>query len=1017
MITNNVVKSTNSWKRAIVTFISIFLVLLIYPTIGIAYSPLTLIETTQIPLFIKMFLVIMAFMVSLDIAMISEIKKIAYSTIWDYLLVGHIFCFLTVFTQASLIYKLYFLPNISSSFRYILVLSASLYIITHAFIYFVIYYLINPIAKKKLNLFSARYLLFHVIAMVTVYGAFNLNIQISYLSSPNFIFFYLLILSLFTIIIYFCIVIFSISGDYAKIGFVRKPFLFGGIGGTAFALSVGLMTLYCFNFVETAYLPALYYYISFYLIAALFAMIYHLKFIIDYPSLIQPKWKVLMPFDILKVATAITLAFLAASFYFTVGESPNFIIYQNVPYIFVIAFLLPVFIGTILTFTYLKTISLKTKLRYWGYREYSLYIHIIITFYVLSQIFLAWNNTTSITKLLCAMFGLASFAFYIFFALDLHNILGDLNIKPKFDGLDIARYIVSLSSVFFLIFFGISFTYGKAYEVFGFDFVAYPVILFFIAFSLIALWTYLRVTHKAFEEFMRPNIWGKLSYLAAFIAFLLVYLIYTTLGTYIQCFPFHDFFFIGYFIAMVIWIASIRTLKGEPKYKETGKEDIVNLLNSYARKFLRTDILEGLWETAVDRYVREDEITEISFYPSGRRFDLGKVDEPTRLKIAVGILLEMHKLQDTAKIAIIKQSLEETKAEIAAILNEKVLMLPEDLRVQFDEDLYYPILFEKMVNNLIKHLETFVPLSEQEKIFNRLKRKAETYSSIRFERDGIRIMEGTKFSRDEFFDLFKLYLDSIEDKFPFKSFLLYELIREEIKKELDPYNITIGNLLDIVPTGLEELDEVMAGGLSKGSSTLIIAEETRTKHKMLLAFIKQGLKERTNVIYATSKRPYQQIRGELLTDFKDFKKIAIIDLYETIHSEARVSGLIETKHRIIVPLNKILFQRSIVKMIKRHPKEESKIVVIDAYDDFLSYYSSDEILELLQKQIEGLKRWNCTCVISINPHSYLITKEGVEEVKKNFENVLILSGDDKAASVFIEKLYHGTPSKHIIRLH
>lgn len=40
----------------------------------------------------------------------------------------------------------------------------------------------------------------------------------------------------------------------------------------------------------------------------------------------------------------------------------------------------------------------------------------------------------------------------------------------------------------------------------------------------------------------------------------------------------------------------------------------------------------------------------------------------------------------------------------------------------------------------------------------------------------------------------------------------------------------------------------------------------------------------------------------------------------------------------------------------------------------------------------------------------------MEEVKKNFDNVMILSGEDKDASVFIEKLYHGTPSKHIIHL-
>jgi hypothetical protein len=44
-------------------------------------------------------------------------------------------------------------------------------------------------------------------------------------------------------------------------------------------------------------------------------------------------------------------------------------------------------------------------------------------------------------------------------------------------------------------------------------------------------------------------------------------------------------------------------------------------------------------------------------------------------------------------------------------------------------------------------------------------------------------------------------------------------------------------------------------------------------------------------------------------------------------------------------------------------------------------------------------------------------KEDVELVKKNFDNVMILSGEDKDASVFIDRLYHGTPSRQIIRLY
>jgi len=482
-----------------------------------------------------------------------------------------------------------------------------------------------------------------------------------------------------------------------------------------------------------------------------------------------------------------------------------------------------------------------------------------------------------------------------------------------------------------------------------------------------------------------------------------------------QRFPFRDLSFIGYFIVMLCGIVSILTLRREPKYKEIEEEEITSLLNSRARHFLRTDYLEGLWEMAVDSYVGEEGI-RISFDSSKRRFDLENADEPTRHKIAVWILLEMHKLQDREKIAIMKQSIEETKEEIAASLKDKMLMLPEDLRSQFDVDVYYPLLYEKVVNKLIRHLEAFIPFSEQNEIFNMLKRRDEKYGCIHFDGDEIRIKEGTRLSRDEFFKLFKHYLESLEDKFPFKPFLLYELIREEIKKELEPYDITVGNLLDIVPTGLEEMDKVMGGGLAKGSSTLLIAEETKTKHKILLSFIKQGLRGGSSVIYATAKRPAQQIQGELLIDFDELKNFMIIDLYENIYTEERVYKMVEEEHRIIVPLNKILFQRSIVKTIKSYPKDLPKMVVIDVYDNFSRYYSPEETQKILQDQIDGLKRWNCTCLIALDPYSYLIRKQGEEEVKKNFDNVMILSGDEKDASVFIEKLYHGTPSKPVIRL-
>ncbi|HUV80212.1 MAG TPA: ATPase domain-containing protein, partial [Candidatus Bathyarchaeia archaeon] len=352
-----------------------------------------------------------------------------------------------------------------------------------------------------------------------------------------------------------------------------------------------------------------------------------------------------------------------------------------------------------------------------------------------------------------------------------------------------------------------------------------------------------------------------------------------------------------------------------------------------------------------------------------------------------------------------------------AILKEKILLLPDDLRSEFDESRYYPLLYKSAIDDLLIPLEVFVPITEQANIFDRLKRRDDRFGCVSFEVDEIRISEEARCSRAGFLELFRLYLDAIDEKFPFKRVLLYELVRETIKRELEQYDITVGEVLNMVPTGLEEMDKIMGGGLVKGSTTLLIAEETKMKQKILLAFIKQGLVDGNSAMYSTSKRPFEQIIGDILMDVEALKDIVIIDLYKDIYTESHVSELVEEEHRIIIPLNKILFQRSIVKTIRSQPRDMSKIVVIDVYDDFSRYYNTKEIFELLQKQIEGLKRWNCTSVIVLDPHSHLITREGVEEVKKHFDNVLILSGEEKDASIFMEKLYHGTPSKNVIRLH
>ena len=72
-MTSNWIKTGAKFKKIelIITYILIFFAIFVYPKTGIGYSPLTIIETIQIPLFIKVFLVIMAFLICIMDFLIS----------------------------------------------------------------------------------------------------------------------------------------------------------------------------------------------------------------------------------------------------------------------------------------------------------------------------------------------------------------------------------------------------------------------------------------------------------------------------------------------------------------------------------------------------------------------------------------------------------------------------------------------------------------------------------------------------------------------------------------------------------------------------------------------------------------------------------------------------------------------------------------------------------------------------------------------------------------------------------
>jgi hypothetical protein len=474
-----------------------FMLLLLSVKTATASTYLTIHE---LPVFIHFFFLINILQFLLALVIIFEVRKT--SRIWNNLLIGDFLGLLLVMTITKILYELYF----NSSF-FTLFLIALFYSLGVSNVVIAHYLLVKPLTKIKF--LKMKYISFYVFSLIASW--FCLVKLIPWISVPsfqNFTILYMFSFFYFIILLYFIYYFFQLSKSYAKLGFVAKA-AYTSVCGPALFFIHSVFIFHESNF----YLD--YYYLLLWLIIVTFQFSYYFRFGIEYPSLLQPKWKIYMPFDIVKVTATATLAFLALSLFFTVMEHGTVYytsLLENMPYPFFFLLLLP-FSAILLILTYTKAISSKTRLKYWNYMRYGLYIHIVATFYVLCLAFLLWESSNIMEKLIFSVIFALSFAFYLFYALDLRKISKGARITPGFNKIDIARYITSLYSLFFLILLSISFTYKKNIQIFGaVNPESYPFFIFFILFFLIAFVAYLNVSHKGFEEVMQKNIWSGLAY-------------------------------------------------------------------------------------------------------------------------------------------------------------------------------------------------------------------------------------------------------------------------------------------------------------------------------------------------------------------------------------------------------------------------------------------------------------------------------------------------------------------------
>ncbi|RMF91003.1 MAG: hypothetical protein D6733_02385, partial [Methanobacteriota archaeon] len=238
-----------------------------------------------------------------------------------------------------------------------------------------------------------------------------------------------------------------------------------------------------------------------------------------------------------------------------------------------------------------------------------------------------------------------------------------------------------------------------------------------------------------------------------------------------------------------------------------------------------------------------------------------------------------------------------------------------------------------------------------------------------------------------------------------------ESVKSEVDGRLSRYGFTLADVLSIVPTGVEELDAVLFGGVVKGTSNLLLSEERRAKNDMLLLFAKEGQRLGEPVIFATSRIPSKELLKTIQRLSGKLEGLIVIDLYMAVHTENAVHLTVEEGPRIIIPAAILHLKQAIVKAVKKFPREMHKRVVLDVYTDLARYHELPEIHELIIKQVDGFRRWNCTSIITLSPEL------SSEELERHFDNVFrlrgagtleikkLLGGEAKTKSVFIWERY------------
>jgi len=271
-------------------------------------------ETAVVPFFIHAFIGFMSIYHSINFILIREIKTVNTSRVWNLIDYGNCGGVILTVSTAFIFYRFnLLLPE----YRLLLSLAAALDVITHFAANSVVYTLVAPIIKKRINLLRKQYAGIFIGSFILLYSLFTIFYRFTLPSTPNYLPLVIIVFIYLFIISYFTYSAFYISESYKGLGFVRNPFLIGGFGMMLYIFSAAIV-LYIFSLLDSTNRLNMYYYLSIYGLSLIITVSYFVKFIVEYPSFLHPKWKTFMPFDPTYYAYILAFAFITVTPFFIV---------------------------------------------------------------------------------------------------------------------------------------------------------------------------------------------------------------------------------------------------------------------------------------------------------------------------------------------------------------------------------------------------------------------------------------------------------------------------------------------------------------------------------------------------------------------------------------------------------------------------------------------------------------------------------------------------------------------------